>query len=149
MVGVVVFVGILFKFVLVLLLSILFFLVQMWQMYEICIWMMVVLFIVFMLILVSYMWFVKWLYMLVVLDLLVCQIYYVCDLVMLRDFERLFMLGKRERDWRVERMGRMYWFGWMIGVLGERRVGVDYFEGEQGYRMYGLGGCGFGIMGGK
>jgi len=66
---------------------------------------------------------------------------------MLRDFERLSMLGSRERDRRVERMGRMYRFGWMTGVSGEKRVGIDYPEGEQGFKLRTLGAVGFGIAG--
>ncbi|KAK4658997.1 hypothetical protein QC762_106420 [Podospora pseudocomata] len=149
MAGAVAFAGILSKFVPALLSSIPFSSAQTWQTHEICTWTTVALLIVLILTLFSYMWLVKWPHMPAAPDSLACQIYYVCDSAMLRDFERLSMLGRRERDRRVERMGRMYRFGWMTGVSGERRVGVDYPEGEQGYRMHGLGGCGFGTTGGK
>ena len=64
---------------------------------------------------------------------------------MLRDFEGLSMLGARERDSRVERMTRMYRFGSITGVSAERRVGIDYPEGEQGFKLRSLGGVGFGV----
>lgn len=100
-------------------------------------------------VLLAHMWVVKWPYMPAAPDSLAGWIYYVCDSAMLRDFERLSMVGQRERDGRVERMGRVYRFGWMTGVsgFGINRIGIDYPEGEQGYKMYSLGAFGFGVTG--
>lgn len=52
-----------------------------------------------------------------------------CDSRMLRDFERLSMLGKKHRDERVARMGRRYRYGLMRGsISGESRERIDYAE---------------------
>lgn len=75
---------------------------------------------------------------------LACCVYYVCDSSMLRDFEALSVLGARERNSRVERMGRLYRFGWMTGVSGEERIRIDYPDGEQGFKLRSLGPLGFG-----
>ncbi|KAK3984081.1 hypothetical protein QBC44DRAFT_389562 [Cladorrhinum sp. PSN332] len=75
-------------------------------------------------------------------DSLACCLCYVRDSAVLRDFERLSMLGRRERDRRVERMGWMHRFGWVMGASGEKRVGIDYPEGEQGFKLRTFGGVG-------
>lgn len=98
-------------------------------------------------ILAAHMALVKWPYMPVSLDSLAGCIYYVCDSAMLADFAKLSMLDKRERDLRIQRMGRKYKFGWITGLSGERRVAVDYAEGESGYQLKSLGPQGFGIGG--
>ncbi|KAI5928210.1 hypothetical protein F4810DRAFT_719863 [Camillea tinctor] len=51
--------------------------------------------------------------------------YYVCDSYMLNNFSGLSMLGRKERDRRVNQMGFQYEFGEMRGVSGKERVGVD------------------------
>ena len=50
----------------------------------------------------------QWPYMPVAPNTLASRIYYICDSVMLRDFERLSMLGAAERDRRVKRVARLY-----------------------------------------
>ncbi|KAM7201126.1 hypothetical protein V8F33_003538 [Rhypophila sp. PSN 637] len=67
--------------------------------------------------------------------------YYVCDSVMLRDFEGLSTSSRKVRDKAVmdmaarhheghleSRGGRRYAFGTMTGVSGVRRVGIDYAD---------------------
>ncbi len=115
--------------------------------HEICTWGSVGLLIIMIIVLVAHMWLVKWPYMPVSLDSLAGCIYYVCDSAMVVDYERLSLLDKRERDLRVQRMGRNYRFGWMTGQSGERRVAVDYAEGETGYQLKSLGPQGFGVGG--
>ncbi|KAK4187647.1 hypothetical protein QBC35DRAFT_410032, partial [Podospora australis] len=142
--------GILSKFLPALLSSVPFASAQTWQTHEICTWSVVSLLSVMICVLVGHMWLVKWPECLSDQDeSLATRISYVFDSAMLRDFERMSLLGQKERDKRVVGMGRMYRFGWTVGtVTGERRVGVDYPEGEQGFRMRGMGvGSGFGRRG--
>jgi len=118
--------------------------------HEICTWAAVVVLILMTAALVARMWAAaSWPALPVAPDSLAGCAFYVCDSVMLRDFERLSMLGARERDRRVERMGRRYRFGWMTGVSGRRRIGIDYAEGEVGFRMRSLGTLGLGVASGK
>ncbi|KAK4224308.1 hypothetical protein QBC38DRAFT_515357 [Podospora fimiseda] len=122
--------GILSRFLPLLLSSIPFAAAQTWITHEICTWMAVALLSIMISVLVSHIWLVKWPHMPAAApDSLACCMYY--------------------RDRRVERMGRMYRFGWMTGVSGEKRVGIDYPEGEQGFKMKSLGGIGFGTAGRK
>ncbi|GAB1316399.1 hypothetical protein MFIFM68171_06609 [Madurella fahalii] len=114
--------------------------------HEICTWGSIALLIIMIIVLITHMWLVKWPYMPVSLDSLAGCIYYVCDSAMLADYARLSMLDKRERDLRIQRMGRKYRFGWMTGLSGERRVAVDYAEGETGYKLKTLGPHGFGSV---
>ena len=140
--------GILSRFLPLLLSSVPFAAAQTWVTHEICTWLAVALLCIMIIVLLGHVWLVKWPHMPAAApDSLACCVYYVCDSAMLRDFERLSMLGSRERDRRVERMGRMYRFGWMTGVSGEKRVGIDYPEGEQGFKLRTLGAVGFGIAG--
>ncbi|KAK5652263.1 hypothetical protein OQA88_10611 [Cercophora sp. LCS_1] len=115
--------------------------------HEVCTWGSVVLLCVMIVILVLHMWLVKWPHMPVSIETLAGRIYYVCDSTMLADFARLSMLDRRERDLRVQRMGRKYRFGWVTGLSGERRVAADYAEGETGYQLKTLGTKGFGVGG--
>ncbi|KAK3365593.1 hypothetical protein B0T24DRAFT_710709 [Lasiosphaeria ovina] len=124
---------------------------QTFKVHEICTWSAVATLATMILVLVAHMWLVKW------PDLaaagacsdgactLAVAAYYVCDSYMLRDFERLSLLGRVERDRRVEGMRRLYRFGWITGVSGETRVGIDYAEGERGYQLKSLGAPGFGF----
>ncbi|KAM7196607.1 hypothetical protein V8F33_006106 [Rhypophila sp. PSN 637] len=123
---------------------------QTWQTHEICVWTTVALLLIMIVILMAHMWLVKWPAMPAAPDSLAGWIYYVIDSAMLRDFERLSMVSTKERDKRVERMGRLYRFGWMTGVsgFGVSRIGIEYPEGEQGFKMYSLGAAfGMGITG--
>ncbi|KAK4443559.1 hypothetical protein QBC34DRAFT_498966 [Podospora aff. communis PSN243] len=141
------FAGLLSKFLPALLSGIPFQAAQTYQTHEICTWSSIAILIVMILVLIHHMWRVKWPNIPASPDLLAGWAYYVCDSRMLRDFERLSMLSRRERDLRVERMGRRYHFGWIRGVSGEWRMGIDYAEGEQGYKMKSLGALGFGVGG--
>lgn len=139
---------------------------QTWRVHEICVWVTVSLLVIMILVLGLHMWRVKWpshhhvnsqatsRYSSggvgsgsVDTSTLAGILWYVCDSGMLRDFERLSLLGRRERDTRVQRMGRMYRFGVVRGVsgFGESRVGIDYAEGESGYRMHSLAAAAFGV----
>ena len=60
------------------------------------------------------------------------RMYYVCDSAVLADFARLSMLSARPRDERVSRSGHLYKFGPMVGVSGQRRVGIDFAPGPLG-----------------
>ncbi|KAK0619031.1 ankyrin repeat-containing domain protein [Immersiella caudata] len=137
------FAGALSKFLLALLSGVPFASAQTWLTHEICIWTTVALLIIMILTLLGHMGLVAWPYMPVSPDSLAGRAYYICDSATLRDFERLSMLGGRERDRRVERMGRLYRFGWMTGISGERRVGIEYGEAEQGFKMHSLEALGF------
>ncbi|KAK3318967.1 hypothetical protein B0H66DRAFT_603528 [Apodospora peruviana] len=143
--GVMAFVGVLSKFLPVLLSGVPFTAAQTWMAHEICTWGSVALLIVMIATLLGHAILVKWPHLPAASpDSLACCIYYVCDSAMLRDFEGLSMLGMAQRDRRVERMGRMYRFGWMTGVSGETRVGMDYPEGGQGFKLQSLGALGLG-----
>ncbi|KAK0704542.1 hypothetical protein B0H67DRAFT_648968 [Lasiosphaeris hirsuta] len=120
---------------------------QTWRTHEICTWMTIAVLSVMVITLLTYIWPVKWPYMPVALNTLASRIYYICDSVMLRDFERLSMLGAAERDRRVKRAARLYRFGSMVGVSGQRRIGIDYAEGEQGFMLHSLHAMGFGVAG--
>jgi len=96
-------------------------------------------------ILIVHMWCVKWPYLPIPPDSLAGVIYYVCDSSMLKDFERLSTLEKSDRERRIERMSRNYRFGRITGVSGKPRIGVDYGEGEQGYKLRSLSAFGFGV----
>ena len=88
--------------------------------------------------LIVHMWCVKRPYMPAPPDSLAGAIYYVCGSPILRDFERLSTLSTTERSRRIEGAARMYRFGRITGVLGKRRLGIDYGEGEEGVRMRSL-----------
>ncbi|KAK3377492.1 hypothetical protein B0H63DRAFT_399067 [Podospora didyma] len=60
------------------------------------------------------------------------SMYYLCDSHMLRDFEGLATLTQKERNRRIEKMGRRYRFGKMVGVSGETRIGIDYADDGKG-----------------
>ncbi|KAM7217640.1 hypothetical protein V8F06_007024 [Rhypophila decipiens] len=142
--------GILSKFLPVPLASVPFQSSQTWQTHEICVWTTVTLLLIMIVVLIAHMWLVKWPAMPATPDSLAGWIYYVIDSAMLRDFERLSMVSTKERDKRVQRMGRLYRFGWMTGVsgFGVSRIGIDYPEGEQGFKMYSLGAAfGMGMAG--
>ena len=118
---------------------------QTYKIHEICIWWAIAVLIVMIMVLVSHMWLVKWPHLAANPNILAVWAYYVCDFHMLRDFERLSMLGRRERDRWITRMGRMYRFGWITRVSGERRIGIDYADGERGYKLKALGTLGFDV----
>lgn len=143
------FAGILSKFLPALLASIPFASAQTWRTHEICTWTTVGVLALMIIILLGYIRFARWPEMPdgVVAGSLAGTVYFVCDSYMLRDFARLSMLGTRERDRRVERMARRYRFGWTMGVSGERRIGCDFAEGSQGFKMRSLAPLGFGIGG--
>jgi len=141
------FAGILSKLLPALLSGIPFQSAQTYLTHEICAWSVIAVLIVMIFVLIYHMWRIKWPIIPAGPDLLAGWMYYVCDSYMLRDFERLSLLGHRERDLRVVRMERLYRYGWMTGVSGEKRMGIDYAEGEQGYRLKSLGALGFGIGG--
>jgi hypothetical protein len=53
--------------------------------------------------------------------------YYVCDSEMMRDFEGLCDLDRREWNSVLEKNAReKYLFGRIMGVDGGRRIGIDY-----------------------
>ncbi|KAK4443771.1 hypothetical protein QBC34DRAFT_310409 [Podospora aff. communis PSN243] len=120
---------------------------QTWQSQQICGWTTVALLAIMILVMLVYMRFARWPELPVSPDSLAGVVYYVCDSHMLKDFERLSMLGTRERDRRVERMARRYSFDWITGVSGERRIACDYAEGGQGFKLRSLGHLGFGVGG--
>ncbi len=63
------------------------------------------------------------------------RLYYVCDSRMFADFERTSLVGRRDRDRHVQGIGRRYRFGRMMGISGDRKVGVDYAETEPGIKL--------------
>jgi len=142
------FAGVLSRLLPLLLPSIPFASAQTFTAHEICTWGAIAILFVLVVTLLVYMWLATtWPEMPVSPDSLAGCAYYVCDSAMLRDFERLSMLEARERDRRVERMERRYRFGWMTGdKSGKRRIGVDYAEGERGFKLRSMGTMGFGVM---
>jgi len=98
-------------------------------------------------VMLGYIRFARWPDIPVPVGSLAGTVYYICDSYMLKDFERLSTLKKRERDRRVERMARMYKFGWTTGVSGEKKIGCDYAEGGQGFKLRTLTAQGFGVGG--
>jgi len=116
---------------------------QTFSAHEICTWAAVAALALMVVALLTHMWVAtSWPLLPVAPESLAAAAYYVCDSAMLRDFERLSMMGARERDRRVAGMERRYRFGWMTGVSGMRRIGIDYVEGERGFRMRKLSGLG-------
>jgi len=59
-------------------------------------------------------------------DTIAGGLYYVCDSPMLSDFVGLSTLDRAERDRLIERMGRKYTLGPVMGDSGLKRIGVDY-----------------------
>jgi len=144
------FAGIISKAVPALLAGIPFQAAQTFKVHEICMWSAVATLLVMIVVLGAHMWWVKWPDLIQGNDgTLAVTAYYVCDSFMTRDFERLSLLSREERDRRVEGMKRLYRLGWIVGVSGEVRVGVDYAEGEKGFQLKSLGGPGMGFGGGK
>lgn len=139
--------GVLSKILPALLSSVPFASAQTWKTHEICTWTTIGVLIALIMILAIYIWFVQWPQMPAAPDSLAARIYYVCDSNMIKDFERLSTLGTVERDRRVKHMARMYRFGWTAGVSGQRRIAIDYAEGEQGFKMHSLGPVALGIAG--
>lgn len=138
--------GVLTQFLPLLLSSVPFAASQTFTAHEICTWGAAAVLAVAVVALLTHMWLAKsWPHLPVAPDSLAGTAFYVCDSVMLRDFERLSILGTRERDRRVERMERKYKFGWMTGESGRRRIGIDYAEGEGGFKMRSLGSLGLGV----
>ena len=60
-------------------------------------------------------------------DTMAGYMYYLCDSWMVKDFEGMLEMGHKERDKLVCEMDRRYFLGEIVGVSGERRVGVDYY----------------------
>jgi len=115
---------------------------QTYLIHKICAWTSITILIILILVLIGHILLVKWPDMAAAPNMLAVWMYYICDSHMLRDFERLSMLSTRERDHRVTRMARLYRFGWMTGVSGKRRIGIDYAMLERGYEMKSLEGRG-------
>ncbi|KAK4450506.1 hypothetical protein QBC34DRAFT_273915, partial [Podospora aff. communis PSN243] len=120
---------------------------QTWKVHVICTWTTIGMLITLIIALLIYMRFVKWPQMHLAPDSLAARIYYLCTSSMVKDFSRLSTLNAEQRDRRVKRMARMYRFGLARGVSGERRIAIDYAEGEQGFEMHGLAAFGFGVAG--
>ena len=139
--------GVLSKILPALLSSVPFVSAQTWKTHEICTWTTIGVLIALILILIVHIWLVKWPQMPVAPDSLAARVYYVCDSGMTRDYQRLSLLSTAQRDRRVKRMDRLYRFGWITGVSGQRRIGIDYAEGEEGFKMHSLAAFGFGIAG--
>jgi len=60
-------------------------------------------------------------------DTMAGYMHYLCGSWMVKDFEGMLEMGHRERDKLVCEMDRRYCLGEIVGVSGERRVGVDYY----------------------
>ena len=139
--------GVLSRFLPLLLASVPFAASQTFLAHEICTWGSIAVLAYMVVALLVYMWLAtSWPHLPVTPDSMAGTVFYVCDSFMLRDFERLSMLGTQERDRRVARMERRYRFGWMTGESGRRRIGIDYAEGEMGFKMRSLGTLGFGVL---
>lgn len=141
------FVGILSKCLPALLSGIPFASAQTWRTHQICAWTSISLVSVMIVVLICYMRIVRWPDLPVPPGSLAGSIYYLCDSRMLKDFERLSMLRRPERDRRVKRAARRYRVGWITGVSGQKRIACDYADGEQGVRMRSLFTVGFGVRG--
>lgn len=57
--------------------------------------------------------------------------YYVRDSGMLETMEGMSTLQKKHRDRRIKRMGRRYGFGYVKGLTGRGRVGVDFVDDRE------------------
>ena len=148
--GAVSFSGILSRFLPLLLASVPFTAAQTFLAHEVCTWGAIVVLIIMVPTLFANMWLnVSKPHLPVSPDSLAGVAYYVCDSAMLRDFERLSMLEARERDRKIERMSRKYSFGWMMGVSGKRRIGIDYAHGERSFEMKSLWALGLGVTAGR
>ena len=102
---------------------------QTWTTHVICAWM-VVSILAFMILVLLWSFFIQWPYLPVDPSTIAGNMYYVCDSMVLKDFEGLSELKERELTAFIRRSGRKYRFGEMIGVSGEVRVGICYEKDE-------------------
>lgn len=57
--------------------------------------------------------------------------FYVCDSDMLETLEGTSRLRKNDRNRSIRQMGRRYGFGYIKGISGRGRVGVDYVDDRE------------------
>jgi len=84
----------------------------------------------FMILVLLWSFFVKWTYLPVDPSTIAGKMYYVCDSAVLKDFEGLSVMKEQEAIACIQRSGRKYRFGEMIGLSGESRVGIHYEKDE-------------------
>ncbi|KAK3323813.1 hypothetical protein B0T19DRAFT_402103 [Cercophora scortea] len=113
-----------------------------WKTHEACTWLAVAVLSYMFIVLFASLW-VRRAYMPVAPSSIAACMYYVCDSAMLKDFEGLVAVGRKERDRLVGGGGDImglgvggrryrYIFGEIVGVKsGERRIAVDYHRLEQ------------------
>lgn len=72
--------------------------------------------------------FVKWPHLPVDPRTIAGAMYYICDSGMLETLDGMSTMQKRDRNMGIRRMGRKYGFGYIDGLNGRRRVGVDIVD---------------------
>jgi hypothetical protein len=58
------------------------------------------------------------------------HLYYLCDSAILRDFDGMSMMSRKEWDLHLRRMENCYSFGKMFGISGQIRTGIYYDRKE-------------------
>ncbi|KAK3688230.1 hypothetical protein B0T22DRAFT_479497 [Podospora appendiculata] len=102
-----------------------------WKTHEACTWLAVGVLGYMFVVLFASLW-VRRAYMPIAPGSIAGCMYYVCDSAMLKDFEGLACVGRKERNRLVGEMDRRFIFGEIVGgAAGERRIGVDYLRLEQ------------------
>ncbi|KAK3687687.1 hypothetical protein B0T22DRAFT_380006 [Podospora appendiculata] len=97
---------------------------QAWMTHLVCTWLAVAMLGVMWLVVVGS-FFVTWPHMPVDPRTIAGAMFYVCDSRMVLCYEGLGVLGKKERDGRVDEMGLKFQFGDIVGLSGRKRIGVD------------------------
>ncbi|KAE8447900.1 hypothetical protein EG329_010129 [Mollisiaceae sp. DMI_Dod_QoI] len=115
--------GILSKFMPLLLSNIPYRITQTWRAHLVCAWMTIVI-LAFMILVLLWSFSVKWPHMPMGPNTIAGNIYYLCDSGILRDFDGMSMMCKRQWDVRVEQIGSDYRFGKMVGLSGQVRTGI-------------------------
>ncbi len=115
--------GILSKFMPLLLSNIPYRITQTWRTHLVCAWMTIVI-LAFMILVLLWSFSVKWPHMPMGPNTIAGNIYYLCDSGILRDFDGMSMMCKRQWDVRVEQIGSDYRFGKMVGLSGQVRTGI-------------------------
>jgi hypothetical protein len=98
---------------------------QTWRTHVVCAWI-VVSILAFMILVLLWSFFIKWPYLPADPSTIAGNMYYVCDSAVLKDFEGLSEMKEKEVVTCIQRSGRNYRFGEMIGLSGELRVGIHY-----------------------
>ncbi len=98
-----------------------------WTTHEVCTWLAVAILILMNLVL-TWSLFIRWPRLPAEPDTIAGILCYICDSAMLRDFENMSTLSKKQRDRYVEKAAMKYRLGTLSGASGAKRIGIDYAD---------------------